>query len=298
VSVPDEAIYRCIEPLCAKTLPRRVNYCPYCGTAQHAGVTPQPVAISPERDHLAVASPGTDFGHSAGSQRPVPLQADHATVPLTPPHVVPAQAGTTPSGSSPHTEVEQIAAPAPTVSAPAPKAPISPDWGHTAAPPGPDRGTSAPNAAPTFAKTPIPPARAATASRPPQRQPIRLRWWLLALAALWVVWYMAKPSTKKIDARIDRAIALATECKPNDAQSELIALRKSRATPGQLQRLQEALNSAAADCKRQRKRGRAWTDAGETASPLTGAANGVARPHSNAGRQGTSRTHPRANGEP
>jgi hypothetical protein len=125
-----------------------------------------------------------------------------------------------------------------------------------------------------------------------------LRWWLLALAALWVVWYMAKPSTKKIDARIDRAIALATECKPNDAQSELIALRKSRATPGQLQRLQEALNSAAADCKRQRKRGRAWTDAGETASPLTGAANGVARPHSNAGRQGTSRTHPRANGEP
>jgi hypothetical protein len=278
VSVPDEAIYRCIEPLCAKTLPRRVNYCPYCGTAQHAGVTPQPVAISPEGDHLTVAQ-GSD-------QRTTPPKSAYASVPPVRPHVVPANAGI-------HAEPEPTRAhAAATASAPAPKA-LATEWGaHSATPPGPDRGASAPS----FAKTPIQPARAAT--RPPQRQPIRLRWWLLALAALWVVWYMAKPSTKKIDARIDRAIALATECKPNDAQSELIALRKSRATPGQLQRLQEALNSAATDCKRQRKRGRAWTDAGETASPLTGAANGVARPHSNAGRQGTSRAHPRANGEP
>jgi hypothetical protein len=282
VSVPDEAIYRCIEPLCAKALPRRVNYCPYCGTAQHAAA---PVAISADGDHLVVLRPAQE--HVVSSQADhaaVAPQTDHATIPPHPSHVVPAHAGT-------HAEVAPPAAlaPAAPASATAQKAPISPDWGATA---------SAPKASPSFAKAAPPPPGPAIPIRPPQRQPIRLRWWLLALAFLWMVWFIAKPSTKKIDARINNAITLATDCKSREAQSELIALRQTRASPEQLQRLQDALNSAATECRRQRKKGRALSDAGEAAAPLTGATNGVARPRPNPGRQGTGRAHPLANDEP
>jgi hypothetical protein len=84
---------------------------------------------------------------------------------------------------------------------------------------------------------------------------------LLALAALWVIWLVAKPTDKKIEARIDKAVALAIECKASEAQSELIALRSTRATPQQLARLQQELNDAAAECKRARQRSKAWSDA-------------------------------------
>jgi hypothetical protein len=98
------------------------------------------------------------------------------------------------------------------------------------------------------------------AAHPPQRSPIRLRWWLLALALLWGVWLLAKPSTKKIERQIDAAVALARECKGSEAQSELIALRKSRATPEQLERLQQSLNDEAAKCTKRRQRAKAWND--------------------------------------
>jgi hypothetical protein len=102
-------------------------------------------------------------------------------------------------------------------------------------------------------RPPLPP-------HPPQRRPIRLRWWLLALAALWTIWLLAKPSPRKFERRIDAAIALARECKGSEAQAELIALRKSSATPEQLQRLQAALNDEAAACTRRRQRARAWSE--------------------------------------
>lgn len=90
---------------------------------------------------------------------------------------------------------------------------------------------------------------------------MRLRWWLLALAVLWAVWLIAKPSNRRIEAQMDKAIALATECKARDAQSELIALRKTKATPEQLQKVQKALNEASAACTRKRQRDKAWREA-------------------------------------
>lgn len=101
----------------------------------------------------------------------------------------------------------------------------------------------------------------ASASQPPQRKPVRLRWWLLALALLWVVWLVANPGKRRIEAQMDKAIGLATSCKPREAQSELIALRKTRATPEQLQHVQQVLNDAAADCTRKRQRDKAWREA-------------------------------------
>jgi hypothetical protein len=94
---------------------------------------------------------------------------------------------------------------------------------------------------------------------------VRLRWWILALAILWGVWLLAKPPDRKIDQRIDRAIALAKACKGGEAQAELIALRESRATSAQLERLQNALNDESAICTKRRQRNKAWTEASAAA---------------------------------
>ena len=93
---------------------------------------------------------------------------------------------------------------------------------------------------------------------------MRLRWWLLALAALWAIWLIAKPSNRRIEAQMDKAIALATDCKPREAQAELIALRRTKAKPEQLQRVQKALNEASGTCTRKRQRDKAWREAKPT----------------------------------
>jgi hypothetical protein len=165
------------------------------------------------------------------------------------------------------------AAPSPAAAPPAsaeakPAAAPSPTgFGHSARP-DPAAGASPPPS-PPHQEVPRPPL----AAQPAQRSPIRLRWWLLALAVLWGVWLLAKPSTKKIERQIDAAIALARECKASDAQAGLIALRKTRATPDQLQRLQQALNDEAARCTRQRQRGKAWSDASSAVESALAAAN-------------------------
>jgi len=101
----------------------------------------------------------------------------------------------------------------------------------------------------------------AASTLPPQRKPVRLRWWLLGLALLWAVWLVANPAKRRIEAQVDKAIGLAVACKPREAQGELIALRKTRATPEQLQHVQAVLNEAAADCTRKRQRDKAWREA-------------------------------------
>jgi hypothetical protein len=113
-----------------------------------------------------------------------------------------------------------------------------------------------PRAVPPAAAPPAPrpPPRAAAPAQPPQREPVRLRYWLLALGLLWLIWITQRPDTKKIEARIDYAIALAKSCRSAQAQGELIALNDSKATPAQLQRLQSALNDADAACERKRPR--------------------------------------------
>ena len=95
----------------------------------------------------------------------------------------------------------------------------------------------------------------------PTRKPIRLRWWLIGLGILWLAWMLTKPTAARIERRMASAIALAKECKPKEAQDDLIALRKTRATPEQLRQVQSALNTAAAACTRAEQRRAAWTTA-------------------------------------
>ena len=126
--------------------------------------------------------------------------------------------------------------------------------------------TAAPAAA---AATPVPPpapaakgwgrkAAAAPAPLKRERGPVKLRWWIGLLAIVLGLWMWDKP--RKIEARVDRALALGAECKLNEAQAELIELRSTRATPEQLQRLQQGLNKASSDCERKQQRARAWRD--------------------------------------
>ncbi|RNF30875.1 hypothetical protein NM04_10310 [Massilia aurea] len=132
--------------------------------------------------------------------------------------------------------------PPPPAPVPAPAAPIPP-------PPPPPKPPQPP---------PPPPIRPSAAPRPtaPARKPIRLRWWLIALGLLWLAWMLTKPTQARIERRMDAAITLAKECKPKQAQDELIALRKTRASEQQLRKVQDALNAAAAACTREERRRR------------------------------------------
>ncbi len=226
----DEAIYRCINTACARGMPRRVQYCPYCGTAQQAGTPPPP----------------QDDGHVRRDA------ADNVTTAAAATAGAEAVAGLSGWSDAPDTvqEAPPQPPPKPTPSATAFGHGGRPVEAHTAPPP--ERGRGIP-----WSPHPTPPPSPAPAGR----RPIRLRWWIVALAVLWGVWLWAKPSAKKIDKRIDGAIALAQACQGKQAQAELIALRGSRATPQQLERLQRELNEASSACTRKRQRASAWAEA-------------------------------------
>ncbi len=200
----DEVIYRCVNLSCGRALPRRVNYCPYCGIDQ-VTAAPRPVE---------------------GGAR----AADGAAAPLT---------GTAPT---PFDENARAAAAASRAAA------VARDQASALAPAAPAAVAQAAVAPPP--RAPGVSAAPPTAAAPPRRQPVRLRWWLLALGALWLIWISARPTAARLDARVDKAIGLAVACKANDAQAELIALKKTTATPAQLARLQTALDEADLACRR------------------------------------------------
>jgi hypothetical protein len=208
-----------------------VNYCPYCGTAQADGAPP------PSRDEgrraAAVAGAEAAAALSGWSDAPGTGVEDEPTP------AVPAGAATASTKSA----------------GPAAPTPSATTFGHSGRPVDPAGGPPARGRGIPWPPSPAP------ATQPAGRKPIRLRWWIIALAVLWGVWLLAKPSAHKIDQRIDAAIALAESCQGKQAQDELIALRKSRATPEQLERLQRALNDASSACTRKRQRASAWSEA-------------------------------------
>lgn len=196
----DQVIYRCINTACARPMPRRVDFCPYCGTAQHEG------ALRRQRAAVNAALPAP------------------SSSPSSPP-------------SSP---------PAP------PLAPVAP------APPFVQTVAPAPSRAPLAAAATSPPppkagARAAPAG-PALRKPIRLRYWLVTLAVLAGIWFMARPAPKKIEARIEQATLQAEDCNLKQARAELDALRNDKASEAQLLRLRSSINAAANACERKQAR--------------------------------------------
>lgn len=196
VDVRDEVIYRCVNVVCARALPRRVNYCPYCGIDQSTALPrplPSSLPLPPQlQQPLGAGAQRHGFGVDA----------------------VPAARA--------HTASVAVVADAP-------------------APPAPPSASASPSAIKAAPPTP---------AVPPRRQPVRLRWWLLALGTLVLLWFSQRPTPAKFDARVDQAVALAQACKANDAQAELIALKKTAASAAQLARLQTALDDADLACRR------------------------------------------------
>jgi hypothetical protein len=228
---------RCIHAACGHALPRRVNFCPYCGTAQGdvASTQAHPPAASAQPPAATAQAGGM------GLDKPLPAaaEASGASVPAAAPELRAAAPDAAPAA---HSDVPPPAAAQP-AAAPPRVPPVMPPPAPVPPPAQPPRGAGAAGAL------------------PPRREPVRLRWWLLALAALWAIWLIAKPSNRRIEAQMDKAIALASDCKAREAQSELIALRGTKATAAQLQRVQKALNEASATCTRKRQRDKAWREA-------------------------------------
>lgn len=194
MNLQDQVIYRCIHAACARPMPRRVDFCPYCGTAQHEGaLRPAPAARSEPAPAPAPAPPVAAF--VAPPEAPLFVQE-------VPPMPTPAAA--------------------------------------PAAPPAPPKA--------------VPRAAPAAPSGPALRKPIRLRWWLIALAMLAAIWFTAKPASKKIEARIEQATLEAEDCNIKGAKAELEALRKDKASDAQLARLQSSIDAASSACERKRAR--------------------------------------------
>lgn len=220
--VQDDAVYRCIGPHCGRLMPRRVNFCPWCGTAQQAVQPMAPVLAKPPAAAPTVAPP------------PAPTAAP-TSAPTAPPLPNPAAAAAMGAGTPAQPQAQRPAQP-----------PAQPQPGRGIPPP-PGVGRAA--------------AGPAAGAAPPRRAPIRLRWWIAALLALWLIWMAVRPEGSRIERRMERAVALAVDCKARDAQDELIALRNTRATQEQLRQVQQSLNKAAADCTRAEQRASAWADA-------------------------------------
>ncbi len=232
-------------------MPRPVNFCPWCGTAQGQAAARAGTGIGAEADvharrpDVAVAV-AANAGAAAAAAMAGGLDVPLSEVPVPPaPPPPPSEPSAQPNAATPRKGV--------TANVRGPGVPPSAtDFGRSAS----SGGGNAPGAAPPHQEVPRPPIPA----RPPQRRPVQLRWWILALAILAGVWLLARPSPKKIERQIDHAVALAKECKGNEAQAELIALRGSRATPAQLEQLQKTLNEQSAICTKRRLRNKAWLD--------------------------------------
>jgi len=121
-------------------------------------------------------------------------------------------------------------------------------------------GTPAEPAAPPPPARPVPPKPAVARSVPPPRAPVRLRTWLLAVAALVGIWFVNKPADKpaSVAEQIQAATVLAQQCDLDGARSALAVLKSAKAPAAQVKRLQASITSAAATCDKRDKRAQAW----------------------------------------
>lgn len=221
----DEVNYRCVNTACGRAFARQVPFCPFCGTPQSAAA--QPAQPQPQPQPAPAVTP------AAPRSWPIPPAT---TAPVEAPKPAP-----------------QPAKPAP-VPVEAPK-PVP---------------KAVPQPAPTPAVTPavVKPKPATDTGKPakpakPPSKPVRLRTWIMAIAAIGLVWLFVKPGSvsEQLNGRVDAAVALSLECKTEQARAELATLKNDQASAAQLKRLQTALSDNAPACEKKRLRGKAWTEA-------------------------------------
>lgn len=166
-------------------------------------------------------------------------------------------------GTSQAAMPEPVVAQAPVAPAVMPP-PVPPQWrpmppAAVAPPAVAEPVTAAEPAAPPPAR-PVPPKPAVARSVPPPRAPVRLRTWLLAVAALVGIWFVNKPADKpaSVAEQVQVATVLAQQCDLDGARSALAVLKSAKAPAAQVKRLQASITSAAATCDKRDKRAQAW----------------------------------------
>ncbi|MBB3220965.1 hypothetical protein [Pseudoduganella umbonata] len=99
-------------------------------------------------------------------------------------------------------------------------------------------------------------------SLPPVRKPVGKSTWFFVALLLLAIWFLVKPGdpSKQLNRKIDDAIALTESCDIADARAVLADLRKEKADPAALARLQKAISATAPACEKKSQRAKAWSD--------------------------------------
>lgn len=307
-------MYRCVAELCGKGFPRKVNFCPFCGTRQGAAPAGRRAdsGVGAKGDGRAeaaraaasaadVAAAGNDVrsggqsraGTADASGRPAAAPAEQ---PAAAPSVTPSA---TPGGPATARPAAYAAADAAAKAAQAEadakanadakaqldqaraealrqardigaggngnggaRAPEALTPEQQAAMERLNKLKGIPAAAKPAGNAFQPKTGDAKPSPPPLRKPIGKSTWVSVAILLGLIWFLARPSdpTKKLQARVDKAVEQAQECKIDAARAEYTSLKTDKASADQLKYLQGVISANAKACDTKRHRAKAWSD--------------------------------------
>lgn len=281
-------MYRCVAEVCGKGFPRKVNFCPFCGTRQGAAPSAQPApagrwadsgagAKAVERKEPpgpAAATAAVADGAAEAAARAAALAAARADAEAKARADEQARAEEAKEKAQADDKAKADLARAEALAqarnvgaaAASPVAPeqLSPEQQSALERLNKLRGVNKPApASPAPAGTPLPPqGRDAQPSRPPLRKPIGTSTWVSVAILLGLIWFLARPSdpSKKLQARVDKAVEQAQDCKIDAARNEYASLKADKASASQLKSLQDSIGSNAKKCDAKRHRAKAWSD--------------------------------------
>ncbi|MTW00703.1 hypothetical protein [Pseudoduganella ginsengisoli] len=267
-------MYRCVAEVCGKGFPRKVNYCPFCGTRQGAASSDKapPAARWADSGGSAKADAGAKAAAALAAAK-----AEEAQARLDERVRADAQAKADALAKAEASAKAEAQAKADAARAEALAQARDTGAGSAASRQPPEqltsdqqnalerlnklRGVNQP-AAP--AANPFQPQQGNNAqpSRPPLRKPISKSTWVSVAIVLGLIWFLARPSdpTKKLQARVDKAVEMVQDCKIDAARNELASLKSDKASAQQLKTLQDAINANAKKCDAKRHRAKAWSD--------------------------------------
>jgi hypothetical protein len=251
-------MYRCVAEMCGKGFPRKVNYCPFCGTRQGAVSSAQPApAAEAAANAAALAQARADDKARAAQQ----AQADEKAR-------AEEKARADEKAKADLARAEALAQArnigASGTASPQPSDQLTPEQQVALERLNKLRGTSKP------VEVPSPPAgnpfrpqgMDAKPSPPPLRKPIGKPTWISVAILLGLIWFLARPSdpSKKLQARVDKAVEQAQDCKIDVARNEYTSLKTDKASASQLKYLQDIISANAKKCDTKRHRAKAWSD--------------------------------------
>lgn len=285
-------MYRCVAEMCGKDFPRKVNFCPFCGTRQGAAAAAQAAAGSrwtdsglgaarkraAEDDAMASAAAKADEARARLDERvkaeeraKAEAQANAAQRARNDEQANAEQRARADEQASADAKARADAlaqarnagSASAGTAARQPADALTQDQQNALERLNKLRGGKPAGAASAPANNPFKPqGNGAQPSRPPLRKPVSKSAWVSVAILLGLIWFLARPSdpAKKLQARVDKAVEQAQDCKIDLARNELTSLKTDKATAAQLKPLQDAINANAKKCEAKRNRAKAWSD--------------------------------------